>query len=337
MSRVSENGTSANIQFNINRTRKKLDDLQHKGSTLRVVNKPSDNPVDTVEVLSINSREVNNGQFIRNINLAELRLKTSEKAIEQLSEIVKRAKEITIAQASDLYGSKVRKNIASEVMQLRNQALAIGNRRIGNHYIFGGYQSLKPPFDQQGNYLGDAGKVQLEIENDFFVPVNITGEEVFFFKDSSSKLDHPLSSYSDIFKNTLRAKQNHPGQEEDHLSNVQRDFYRKRSIIGQLDMLIKGLKKNDGNIIKDLLDRFDDSMDRLINIRTKIGAISTSVQNSKQALKRQSIDDAETKSKFLDADLAELFSDITKQQQVLKNSYRTAKASLNKNLVDFLD
>ena len=338
MSRVSENSTSANIKFNINRTRKRLEDLQTKGATLREISKPSDNPLNTIEALSIGSREANNVQFVRNINYVELRLKTADKAVEELIEIIKRAKEITIAQSSDLYGPKIRKNVASEIVQLRNQALAIGNRRIGSKYIFGGYQSLKPPFDSNGNYLGDAGKIHLEVQNDFFVPVNVTGAEVFFYKDdTSAKLEHPLSSFADVFKKSLKNPVEKPEQEDDIIGKNQTIFHKNRNIIGQLDILIEGLEKNNSDIIKSLLERFDDSMDRLITVRTQIGSIYNTVENAKDNLGRQSIDNAEIKSKFLDADIAELFSELTKQQQALKNSYRTSKASLNKNLIDFLN
>ena len=339
MSRVSENSTAANIKFNINRTRKKLEDLQKKGSTLKSVIKPSDNPFNAVEAMSINSKDTNNTQFIRNINHAELRLKTADKALEELIDIVGRAKDITITQSSDLYGAKIRENIAVEIIQLRNQVLAIGNRRIGNKYIFGGYQSLKPPFDFKGNYLGDAGKVHLEIQNDFFVPVNITGAEVFFYRENADKkLDHPLNSFADVFKEAkLDTAENKPEQVDDIIGSNKTDFLKARNIIGQLDLLIKGLEDNDSNIIKSLLDRFDESMERLISIRTQIGSIYKTVQYAKDNISRQKIDNAEIKSKFIDADVAEIFSEMAKHQQALKSSYKTSTASLNKNLIDFLN
>ena len=337
MSRVSENSTSASIKFNMNRTRKKLEDLQTKGSTLKNISKPSDNPLNAIEALSIGSKDTNNIQFIRNINHAELRLKTADKALEELTEIVQRAKEITIGQSSDLYGAKIRKNIASEIIQLRNQALAIGNRRIGSKYIFGGFQSLKPPFDSKGNYGGDAGKVHMEIQNDFFVPINITGAEVFFYREgSSNKLDHPLSSFADVFKKSLNTKEKRPEQEDDIIGNNQTDFYKERNIIGQLDLLIRGLENNDSAIIQSLLERFDESRERLVSIRTQVGSIFNSVLHAKDSIVQQKIDNAEIKSKFIDADVAELFSELAKQQQALKNSYKTSTATLSKNLIDFL-
>ena len=339
MSRVSENSTSANIKFNINRTRKKIENLQTKGSTLKNITKPSDNPFNTVEAMAINTKDTNNLQFVRNINHAELRLKIADKALEELVEIVGRAKDLTITQSSDLYGPKIRKNVATEVVQLRNQALAIGNRRIGSKYVFGGYQSLKPPFDFKGNYLGDAGKVHLEIQNDFFVPVNVTGAEIFFDRgNTSSKLDHPLSSFADVFKNAkLETAVNKPEQADDIIGSNKTDFNKEKNIVGQLELLIKGLENNDSSLIKSLLERFDESRERLVSIRTQVGSIYKTIQDAKENISRQKVDNAEMKSKFIDADVAEIFSDIAKQQQALKSSYKTSNSSLNKNLIDFLN
>ena len=53
---------------------------------------------------------------------------------------------------------------------------------MGNRYIFSGHKSLNPAFDKSGNYLGDDGKVTLEVAKDFFTPVNINGLEVFYGK-----------------------------------------------------------------------------------------------------------------------------------------------------------
>ena len=56
--------------------------------------------------------------------------------------------------------------------QLRLQAISIANKRMGNRYIFSGYKTLTKPFDKEGNYSGDDGKIKLEVSKDFFVPIS---------------------------------------------------------------------------------------------------------------------------------------------------------------------
>lgn len=313
MTRVADNNSTRAIQSNINRTKKKLEDLHLKGSSLKQIVRPSDNPYNAVEVLSLSSRESDNNQFIRSIGHAELRLNISERALEELTEILNKAKVVAIAQASDFYNPEVRKNIVGQIIQLRNQALAIGNRRIGNQYIFAGHLSLTPPFDQDGQYLGDQDKIHVEISKDFFVPINITGQEIFF--QGPQKVQEVQE---------LREGMSKKMHDKEH------------SIVGQLDLFISALENDDSSTIQNLLERFDDGLNRLITLRTKVGSILTTVQNAKKNIEEELIDSAEFKSKFLDADIAKLFSDITKQQQILKNSYKAGKSILNETLLDFI-
>ena len=67
MTRVSENSQSHALQFALNRSKRKLEDLQLQGSTLRKLNRPSDDPVSNIEVLTLKSSKSDNKQFIRNI------------------------------------------------------------------------------------------------------------------------------------------------------------------------------------------------------------------------------------------------------------------------------
>jgi len=55
MTRVSENSSTASIKYALNKTKAKLEDLQMRGTTLKSIAKPSDNPASNVEALEITS------------------------------------------------------------------------------------------------------------------------------------------------------------------------------------------------------------------------------------------------------------------------------------------
>ena len=71
-------------------------------------------------------------------------------------------------------------------------------------------------------------------------------------------------------------------------------------------------------------------------IRDSIGSVVNSIDRSKNILESDNVNAAERKSKLVDADVAELFSDITKHQNVLQTSYKASQAMLNQSLLDFL-
>jgi len=348
MTRVSENSSTHALKYALNKSKEKMENLQLKGSTLKSMTRPSDNPMSNVEALTLQSRIKDNEQYIKNADYAELQLNSTEKSIEQVVEILNKAKEIAIAQSSDFYDANIRKNISNEVKQLRNQALSIANKRIGNKYLFGGYKTLTKPFTDQGEYKGDTGKVTLEISKDFFVPINLNGQEVFFTDDDSA--DSQPDPFKEVGpKDALPPELRKIRDAQEGISNPdnsgrdlasaqpQTEQYRERSnIFSLLDGLTSSLENNDPNFTQSLLEKFDDAIGRLVTMRTKVGSIMNSVESSRVGNEDAKIDAATRKSALVDADVTELFSDITRQQNILKTTYKSSQGLMNQRLLDFL-
>jgi flagellar hook-associated protein 3 FlgL len=118
---------------------------------------------------------MNNEQFISNGKMAEAYLTNSEQALSEISEIIMRAKEIAIGQASGASSNaETRLGVAEEVSQLYQQAVSAANRRIGDRYIFGGYKTSQPPVDADGKFRGDNGQVMVEIAKDVFLETKLS-------------------------------------------------------------------------------------------------------------------------------------------------------------------
>ncbi len=331
MSRVSENSSSAALNFSLGKAKSKLEDLQMKGSTLKDISRPSDNPISNVEALAITSNMSDNKQYQRNADYALLHLNVTENSLEQLTDLLVKAKEIAISQSSDFYNADVRKNIANEVNQLRNLALSIANKRVGQKYIFSGYSTLTQPFDVSGKYNGDTGHTTVEVAKDFFLPLNLNGQEIFFSADDTSdKNTNPLKEIKQLENGEIIQKKRDLASTEDE------KLHKRDNIFAQLESLSVALETNDAPLIQNLLEEFDDSISRLITLRTRVGSITSSVTNSKSRLESENIEGATRKSKLIDADIAEVFSDITKHQAVLKTTYKSSQGLMNQNLMDFL-
>lgn len=331
MTRVSENSNTDALKYSLGRTKSKVEDLQLKGTSLKKINKPSDNPLGNIQFLGIQNRDDYNEQYLRNANKAVSRLNAAEDALTQLSEVILRAKELAVAQASDIYDERARSNVASEIRELRNQALALANKREGVRYIFGGFSSLKPPFSSDGKYHGDNNYLTLEVAKDFFVPIALPGNEVFFSSKQTEALSRdPIREFEEV-KQTVEQ-----GRYLASLAKMQDDFSSGNGIFANLDSFATALENNDGNTIKNLLEKFDDNLDRVVTMRTKIGALHQNVAGATESIGLEKINNAETKSKIMDEDIAELFSEITKQNAVLKTAYQSGKIALSQNLLDFL-
>jgi flagellar hook-associated protein 3 FlgL len=339
MTRVSENSSSASLKYALNKTKVKVEDLQLKGSTLRQITKPSDNPVSNVEAMSLTSSTNDNLQYLKNSDFALLNLSVSEKSIEELTDIVVKAKEIAIAQSSDFFNADVRKNVANEVQQLYNQSLAIANKKVGIKHIFSGTNTLTVPFDGTGEYKGDNNHISLEVSRNFFVPINLTGDEVFYSSPDTAKAENPLENFEQ-FKHKPEVKLNRDlASDESSLEAVDPEavkFKSRDNIFSQLQALTSALENNDPKMVQGLLEKFDNTVSRLITLRTRIGSITNSVESSKINLGSENIDHASRRSALIDADVTELFSDINKQQAVLKTTYQASQGLMNQTLMDFL-
>jgi flagellar hook-associated protein 3 FlgL len=347
MTRVSENSSTHSANYSIAKSKQKLEDLQLKGASLKRMHSPSDDPVGNVEVLAIRSQNIDSDQFLRNANFAKTQLNFTDNALEELSEIMMKAKEIAIGQSSNLYSPEDRLSVSREVAQMRNQALSISNRRIGNKFIFSGHKTLTTPFNKDGKYFGDKGVTSIEVQKDFFIPANLSGYEVFFEKTDSKEIDNvPFSKgknnpfaqpiqeeeKTDNYFNTKGPE----GRELASIDSVEEANQVKTNIFDDLRTFESALVSNNREIIQTLLDKFDNSLNNLVGLRTKIGSVINSIENSESNIGKTKIYNEEYKSRIEDADVAELFTDINKQQGVLKATYQSSSNLVSKTLMDFL-
>ncbi len=340
MTRVSENSSTAALKFALNKTKAKMEDLQLKGSTLKSITKPSDNPVSNVEAMALSSSTSDNIQYLKNSEFALLSLNVTEKSLEELTDILTKAKEIAISQSSDFFNADVRKNVANEVQQLYNQTLAISNKKVGLKHIFSGTNTLTAPFDPNGVYKGDSGHINLEVSRNFFVPTNLNGEEVFFSSEESGSIENPIQDLGPFDKKSTSKLNRDIASSElensDHNTASDVPFKTRDNIFSQLAALTSALENNDPKMIQGLLEKFDNSISRLVTLRTKIGSITNSVESSRNVTENENVDHTSRRSSLLDADVVELFSDINKQQAVLKTTYQSTQGVMNQTLMDFL-
>jgi flagellar hook-associated protein 3 FlgL len=270
---------------------------------------------------------------LRNLSFAQTNLGFTETVLEELTDILTKAKELAIGQASDIYNPEVRQSVSKEIHQLRLQALALANKRNGNRYLFAGQKLLTKPFDNDGKYLGDKSKIFIEINKDVFIPINLTGEELFVDKESRPNVRLVLPKNPEEI----------PHQEEIQLPNrspasaaeVGVESVRS-NIFDELSSLENALLTNNPDIVQNLLEQLDRSIDRVIAHRTQIGALSNNISNAENNIEKMKLLNEEYKTKVEDADVTELFSNLQKEQNILKATYQASGTLMNQQLMDFL-
>lgn len=337
--RVSDNTNFGLVRETINRTKGRMEKLQTQSATLKKVNTLSDDPVGSSKILEIRTDKVNNEQFLMNAKLAEAQLNNSETALAELADVVVRAKEIALQQASGASANdETRLAVAEEITQMYQSAIGTANRRIGDRYLFGGYKTDQPPVDVHGKYVGDDGQMMVEVGRDVFIAMNIPGHEAFNTNPSAEEKPTDMGSSPEL---QLRAGNRTPasysasgqpgkgsGQTAPQPENV--------NVFEELQNLRIGLLTSDTDTIRNTLERFDQVHARLNSMRAKIGSRVNGLQTMTQSLERQNITNAQLGSHLEDADMAQVVSDLAKEETVFRSALQSSNKLLQPTLMDFL-
>ena len=335
--RVSDNTNMGVVRDSISRARSRMDDLQTQTATMKKLNKPSDDPVGSAKVLEVRTDKVNNDQFQNNAKLAETFLDNTDHALEDLSDIVMRAKEIAVGQSSAASSTaESRLGVAEEVNQLLQRAIATANRRIGDRYLFGGYKTTNPPVDSEGNYQGDHGEVMIEISREVFIGMNVPGYEAFNSHPENSadhkRIEQQVDPKSD--PKTQNAANRRLASEEEGPAvpagpqNV--------NIFQELKALRVGLLTGDIETVRGTLERFDEVQGKVVATRAKVGSRIQGIQGNVTAMERHNITNAGLTSSIEDADMTQVVSDLAKEETVFKSSLAASKHLIQPTLLDFL-
>jgi flagellar hook-associated protein 3 FlgL len=111
------------------------------------IERSSDDPSGASVVMQASTSLRALEQYRRNASAAVSRLGAEESAISGLGDLLTRAKELAVSQGSDTANAGTRTSTAAEVRQLRDAAIALGNREFAGSYLFGGDYADARPFD----------------------------------------------------------------------------------------------------------------------------------------------------------------------------------------------
>ncbi len=331
--RVTQNTSFDTVRNSVHRTKSRLEGYQNQASTLKKLNKPSDNPVAAGKVLEVRTDKVNNEQFASNARMAEAFLNNTDHVLSDLSEIVTRAKEIAIGQSSGASSTdETRLGVAEEVSQLFQRAVGSANTRFGDRYLFGGYKTDRPPVSPEGRYNGDDGQMMIEIAKDIFVSMNLPGLEAFNTNPKASRDGRAI--YGPDLQEQSQAGRL-PASVEIQSANSPSGG-ENVNVFGELQNLRIALLTGDLEATRSTLERFDQIQSGLISARSKVGSRVASLQSNINAMERQNLTNAELNSQLEDADMAQVMNEIAKEESVLRSVLSSANRLVHPTLMDFL-
>ena len=141
--------------------------LERQITTGRRFELASEDPLGSRSVMQLDSQLRASQQYRRNIDVARGRLTMEESALESLSNLISRAREIASQQSSSSATTGSTQAGIGEVQGLRQAAIDLANLTLNGSYIFGGLFSDRAPLDNSGS-LDPLNPARGAIEYDVF-------------------------------------------------------------------------------------------------------------------------------------------------------------------------
>lgn len=151
---------------------------QAEAMTGRRVRTLSDDPLDAGQILRLEGEVRDLDQFARNGSSANVRLATEDAVLTSLRGVLARARTAAIGATMDDPAAPERQNALQEVRHLIEQAISLGNTRVGGEYIFAGVNTGTPAFAADGTYQGFGLPRTVQVDRGVNVTVNHTGDQV---------------------------------------------------------------------------------------------------------------------------------------------------------------
>jgi len=179
LSRVTEGMRFSEAHQSLLDVLRALQEKQRALSTGKKVSIPSENPLGATRILNLRLLLRRTEEYEKNLAEAKRRLGHFDVVLEDLENIVDRAREILMSQMGDNATAETRRNASLEVANLVEEALRLVNRKFSGRYIFGGLATDRRPFVAVGNYIAFQGTL-----DEWLLPV---GPDVLFGSSISSR------------------------------------------------------------------------------------------------------------------------------------------------------
>ncbi len=158
--RITDRILQNNFTVNLSLASERLYERETRVLTNKKINKPSDNPVDTMVALSLRTKISQIDQYKRNISRTQTLLQNTETVVGELNDLFDRVNTLTIQGSSDNYSQADKESISYEVNQIIEQIFNLSNNRSESTYTFAGTNNDTAPYQAVRNDAGEISEVK---------------------------------------------------------------------------------------------------------------------------------------------------------------------------------
>jgi flagellar hook-associated protein 3 FlgL len=294
--RVTQNMLNNQLLGNLNSNNLRMQQNQDQLSTGRRINKASDDPVGITYGLRYRSENGANTQYESNSNAAISSLDYTDTTLNQAGDVLQRVRELTVQASSGTNSAESLKAIKSEISQLNEQMVTVGNSQFNGKYIFNGQLTNIPPYTAgtADTDITDSENINFELGTGVKIAISITGNTVF----------------------------GEPGD--------------PNNVFKTIKDIQTALDTNDFQNLTHNLGRLDKGMDKFLEARADVGAKSNRIELILNRIKDTGTNLTSMQSKVEDADIPTVITNLKTDQNVYQSSLSVGAKLISTSLIDFL-
>jgi flagellar hook-associated protein 3 FlgL len=295
--RVTPGMTADNALYNLQKGRTVLGRLQEQITSGSIVNRPSDDPITTRQLLDIESKLEKGEQYQSNITSGNLWLNMTETALEGMINVITEARKTAGKIASGSTDSTVRTNAASQLTELKEQLVDMGNTQLGDQFLFAGFKSDTAPFTKSDNiYHGTGDDISVEIDQNSLAAINITGDK--------------------LLKGT--------------------GVYGSVDILQTFDNLITAINNNDTTTIQSEAEKLDAAMKQVSNAVSDVGNRLKRLDSAKTLITQNQNTLSGIMSSTQEVDMIKAATELNQQQTAFEAALAATAKISQLSLLDYL-
>jgi flagellar hook-associated protein 3 FlgL len=144
----------------------------------------SDAPNQAATIQRLKSILNKQDSYQSSLDTIKARLQGEDSTLQNVSDLLVRAKEVAVQGANDTLNAGDRKALGTEMQALRDQLLSLANTKDSNgNYLFSGSRVKQPAFAETANgspaYMGDQTRMNVRVGDQRSIPINRTGTDAF--------------------------------------------------------------------------------------------------------------------------------------------------------------
>lgn len=193
--RVTNSMQAIQIANNLQQGESRLNTYAQEVSTGKQVTQPSDNPLAAEQILALQGTLTQNTQYATNISMGTSWLSLQDSALSTANNVVTNAQQLATQLSTGTFSATDRLNAVSQVQQIQQELISLGNTQVGNQYIFGGTVTNAPPYDASGNYGGNDQSISVQVDGSTSVAINNSGDQIFGNTSTGTGLMQTLTGF----------------------------------------------------------------------------------------------------------------------------------------------